>query len=290
MIDASLARTTTTRASRPCVLVFAGSDPSGGAGLQADLQAIAAQGAHALTVTTALTVQDNNHVKSINPVSAYLIFQQAQALMASIPITAIKIGVIGTLANAKMIAQIIEKLNESTDAPLPVVLDTVLASGAGNTLVASDPVALLQSLYPLTTLLTPNLFEARRLALPHAITPLHDNTTIADAAAHYFLQQGCGHVLVKGEHAGLPTITNRLYRADGQQHTWTTPRLPGQFHGTGCTLAAAIAAQLALGQDIEDAVTRALDYCHQALQAAYAIAPGQAIPHRQFIQDHRVVS
>lgn len=286
MIDSSLVGTPTTHPSRPCVLVFAGSDPSGGAGLQADLQAIAAQGAHALTVTTALTVQDNNHVTSINPVSADLIFQQAQALTATIPIAAIKIGVIGTLANAQMIAQIIQKLNESADAPLPVVLDTVLASGAGDTLVASDPVAIFQSLYPLTTLLTPNLLEARRLALPPTATPLHDNTTIAAAAAQYFLQQGCGHVLVKGEHAGLPTITNRLYGADGQQHTWTTARLPGQFHGTGCTLAAAIAAQLALGQTMEDAVTQALDYCHQALLAAYAIAPGQAIPNRQSIQDH----
>lgn len=280
MSNSSSATATIMRPRRPCVLVFAGSDPSGGAGLQADLQAIATQGAHALTVTTALTVQNNNHVISINPVAADLIFQQAQALIDSIPIAAIKIGVIGTQANAQMIAQIITQLNAQAHAPLPVVLDTVLASGGGDALVASDPVALMQTLYPLTTLLTPNLLEARRLALPQAATPLLDNTTVTDAAAHYFLQQGCAHVLLKGEHAGLPTITNRLYIADGQQHTWISTRLSGEFHGTGCTLAAAIAAQLAQGQDMENAVASALDYCHQTLQAAYAIAPGQAIPGR----------
>lgn len=259
---------------RPCVLVFAGADPSGGAGLAADILAIHAQGAHALPVVTALTVQDNERVHDVLPVDADVVLRQARALTARTVIAAVKIGIPGSAANAQAIAQVLHELRAQHGA-LPVVLDPVLASGHGDLLSRGDAAAALAPLLALATVLTPNGPEARALA---AIAG-------ADAvqAARALHARSGAHVLLTGGHeageGAADDVVNRWFAA-GCERSWRWPRLPGAFHGSGCTLAAALAAQLAAGVPLAQALERAQRYCHGTLAHAFAIAPGQRIPLR----------
>lgn len=254
------------------MLVFAGLDPSGGAGLSADLQAIAGQGAHALTVATALTVQDNDRVWGVHPVAAGLLRQQALALIDKFAISAIKIGITGSAANAQAIAELIVQLRR--DQPqLHVVLDPVLASGHGDLLSRDDAVQALAPLLPLATVLTPNEPEAQALTglatAPQQVQRLH--------------QQGCQHVLLTGGHSTGEAVLNRWYGGDASatlRREWRWLRLEGGFHGSGCTLAAAIAGQLAMQVPLALALDAAQAYCHTALASAYAIGAGQRIPAR----------
>ncbi|MDO8651472.1 MAG: hydroxymethylpyrimidine/phosphomethylpyrimidine kinase [Undibacterium sp.] len=258
--------------TRPCVLVFAGHDPSGGAGIQADIEAIAAQGAHALPVITALTVQDNDHVYAVHAVDAQIILQQAMTLIAKIPVAAIKIGIVAHGKNAAAIANFIQKIQRQQPG-LPVVLDTVLGSGQGDALGLDDAVAALQPLLKVATLMTPNLPEAKRLC------PEAPDTR---AQAHTLLRHQCRDVLIKGGHGSDEQVCNQWFGANGQRD-WNWPRLPGEFHGSGCTLAAAIAGQLALGQDMPTSLQLAQEFSQRSLQQAYRIAAGQLIPQRHFL-------
>ena len=254
-----------TPGSVPAVLVFAGADPSGGAGIAADILAIAAQGAHALPVITALTVQDNERVFGVEAVAAELLRRQAQALIDRIAIHAVKIGIPGSAANAAVIAQLIAQLRQARPN-LPVVLDPVLASGHGDVLSRDDAVLALAPLLPVTTIIVPNGPEAAALGGEDKLRA-----------------QGCQNVLVTGGHGAGAMVVNRWLDADGGQREWRWPRLPGAFHGSGCTLASAIAARLALGVALPAALVGAQAYCHAALARAYAVAPGQLMPQR-FIQ------
>ncbi len=253
---------------RPSVLVFAGSDPSGGAGLQADIPTITALGGHPLSSITALTVQDNDRVFKVHPVPAVLVQQQAQALIDKIDIAVVKIGIVGNSANAEAIADTLLLLKQRRP-DLHVVLDPVLASGHGDTLSEDNPVFAITTLLPFATLVTPNLPEAAALC--------GGNQQI-DAQVDILLRY-CPNVLIKGGHGTGPDVVNRLFTRENHC-TWTWPRLSESFHGTGCTLASAIAALLACGRSMVDAVEEAQAYCHQALQSAYAIADGQRIPNR----------
>jgi hydroxymethylpyrimidine/phosphomethylpyrimidine kinase len=241
--------------SRPTVLVFAGADPSGGAGIAADILAIAAMGAHALPVITALTVQDNDRVFEVMPVAAEVVRRQALALIDKIDIHAVKIGIPGNRANAEAIAQLIGELRQHVPG-LPVVLDPVLASGAGDFLTRAEALA---PLLALATLIVPNLPEARALSL--------------ESGGH------ARDVLVTGGHADGEFVINRWLGEEGEKN-WQWPRLPGEFHGSGCTLASAIAARLACGDRMEQALGTAQQFCHGALAGAFSIASGQRIPQR----------
>ncbi len=240
----------------PTVLVFAGLDPGGGAGLAADIAAIGALGGHALPVATALTVQDNNRVHEVQPVDAALVLRQADALIDAFSIDAVKIGIPGSRENAAAIARLLRQLR-AADPALPVVLDPVLASGHGDALGKGDALGALAALLPLATILVPNLPEAQ------ALGPVP-----------------CEHVLVTGGHGEGELVVNRWLRDGVEQRAWRLPRLPHSYHGSGCTLAAAIAARLAHGDAIEAALEHAQDYCHQTLAHAFWIAPGQRIPRR----------
>lgn len=241
--------------TRPAVLVFAGLDPSGGAGIAADIQAIAAQGAHALPLVTALTVQDHNRVFEVEPVDARLLTRQARVLAAACEIKSVKVGIPGCRANAEAIAAVILRLRANHPA-LPVVLDPVLASGHGDALSRGDALAAIGPLLALATVVVPNLPEARALA--GASFP---------------------HLLVTGGHAGGATLVNR-WHGGGQSREWEWPRLAGSFHGSGCTLSAAIAGRLALGEPVAQALERGQAYCHQTLAASFSLGPGQRIPDR----------
>jgi hydroxymethylpyrimidine/phosphomethylpyrimidine kinase len=259
---------------RPCVLVFAGHDPSGGAGIQADIEAIAAQGAHALTVITALTVQDNDRVYALHPVDPDIIVQQARAVVEKFTVSAIKIGIAGNHANAVAIAQFIQ-IMRALEPDLPVVLDPVLASGHGDDLSYEDPIATIEPLLQIATLITPNLPEAQRLSPSGA--SVHEQ-------ARSLLRHSFTDVLIKGGHAldGDDWICNSWFTQDGQRE-WRWPRLAGEFHGSGCTLAAAIAGQLALGKCMEESLQLAQAYAHQSLDQAFSIAAGQLIPNRSIV-------
>lgn len=239
----------------PAVLVFSGLDPSGGAGMAADILAIAGQGAHALPVVTALTVQDNNRVYEVAPVDSALLVRQARALIDGVRIDAVKLGIPGNRANAEAIAGLLVELRARHPA-LPVVLDPVLASGHGDALARGDAVEVLKPLLALATLLVPNLGEAAALG-----------------------QHGCPHVLTTGGHGDGAEVLNRWSGPDGER-VWRWERLEGEFHGSGCTLAAAIAGRLALGETLAVALDRAQAYTHQALAGAFVIGDGQRIPRR----------
>ena len=256
------------------VLVFAGLDPSGGAGIQADIQAISAAGAHPLPIITALTVQDNQHVHAVHPVEPAILREQVRVLIAQrTRIDAVKIGIVGSAANALAIGDAIAALramnaSDAPDAGLPVVLDPVLASGHGDLLTRGDAVQALAPLRALATLITPNLPEARTLCGADDI----------DAQGRQLLQQA-PHVLIKGGHGMGDTIINHWFCADARRR-WQWPRLPGEYHGSGCTLASAIAARLAQRHTMDAALDAAQVYTQRTLEHAFAIAEGQRIPDR----------
>ena len=253
---------------RPCVLVFAGLDPSGGAGVQADIEAINAMGAHALTVITTLTVQDNDRVKAVYPVDAGILREQVRVLCEKFQIAAIKIGIAGNQDNVAVITETIQNLRQQSP-DLPVVLDPVLASGHGDALAREDAVVMMRPLQSQATLITPNLPEALRLC--------EGETSIAAQAVQ--LLKRTPHVLIKGGHGDGDTIINTWFSSTHEQ-SWQWPRLRGGFHGSGCTLASAIAAGLAKQQDMQNALSRAQSFVHASLANAYAIADGQRIPAR----------
>ena len=253
---------------RPCVLVFAGLDPSGGAGVQADIEAINAMGGHALTVITTLTVQDNDRVKAVYPVDAGILREQVRVLCEKFRIAAIKVGIAGNQDNVAVITETIQNIrHQSPD--LPVVLDPVLASGHGDALAREDAVAMMRPLQLQATLITPNLLEAVRLC--------EGEMSIAAQAVQ--LMKRTPHVLIKGGHGEGESIINTWFSSTHEQ-SWQWPRLRGGFHGSGCTLASAIAAGLAKQQSMQNALSRAQSFVHASLTNAYAIADGQRIPAR----------
>jgi len=259
----------------PIVLVFAATDPSGGAGIQADILTLSSMGCHPLSVVTAITIQDTVGVEDIYPVDAEWVADQARCVLEDVAVAAFKIGLIGSV---EAVAAIAEVVSDYPDVPL--VLDPVLASGRGDEL-ASDAVvsAMRELLIPQTTLLTPNSLEARRLALEDGE---EDEELTLDGCAERLLRLGCEYVLVTGTHENTAQVVNSLYAASGLVRRDSWERLPGSYHGSGCTLASALAATIANGLDIPEAVRDAQDYTWQSLKQAYRAGMGQLIPDRLF--------
>ena len=260
--------------SPPQVLVFAASDPSSGAGIQADILTLASLGCHPLTALTALTVQDTVGVQSIHPIGAELLEQQARTVLEDMPVAAFKIGVLGSVENVLAVAEIV------SDYPdIPLVFDPVLASGRGDELSSEEIIsAIREMLLPQTTVLTPNAPEARRLAERDD----DDDEPSIDVCAQRLIEMGAQYVLITGTHENTPQVVNTLYGADGVIRRDQWERLPGSYHGSGCTLASAIAGCVAGGASIEDAVRDAQDYTWQTLAAGFRAGMGQLIPDRFF--------
>ena len=257
----------------PIVLAFAATDPSGGAGLQADVLTLASMGCHPLCVATAITVRDTLSAEGFLALEAEWVADQARCLLEDMAVDAFKIGALGSVENVTAIAEII------SDYPdVPVVLDPVHASGHGDESAADELVhAIRELLLPQATIVTPNGIEARRLAeADDAEEPA------LSVCAERLLEAGAGHVLVTGTHEPTADIVNTLYGKGGVVRTDRWQRLPGTFHGSGCTLASAIAALLANGLDIADAVREAQEYTWQTLQRAYRPGMGLLLPDRLF--------
>jgi hydroxymethylpyrimidine/phosphomethylpyrimidine kinase len=258
----------------PIVLTFAASDPTSGAGLQADLLTCASMGCHPLSVLTAVTVQDTRGVEGMLPIEPEWVTDQARRLLEDMPVAAFKLGVLGSEENVAAIARIL------ADYPqVPVILDPVLASARGDALASEEMIeSLRELLVPLSTLVTPNTLEARRLALEDE----EQGELALEDAAGRLLELGCQYVLITGTHEANAEVVNTLYGEGGivRQDRWQ--RLAGSYHGSGCTLASAIAAALANGLDIADAVRDAQEYTWQALARGFRPGMGQFIPDRFF--------
>jgi hydroxymethylpyrimidine/phosphomethylpyrimidine kinase len=250
----------------PVLLAFGGHDPTGGAGVVADSEAASAIGAHAATVITCLTVQDTRNVQEVIPLAPELVLRVARGVLADMPVRAVKIGLLGDAAVARAIGALLAEYPD-----LPVVLDPVLAAGGGRDLAGSGLLeAIAEDLLPRVTLITPNGPEARRL------TGLQGH---AECAA--VLQRlGCKLVLISGGHDKGSEVINRLFLENGEMLASRWPRVVGEFHGTGCTLAAGIAAGLALGLPPTVAVARAEEMTWKAVGRARRLGRGQMVPLR----------
>ena len=260
------------KADSACVLTLSGHDPSGGAGIQADIEAIRALGAQPCSVITALTLQDSRNVVKLMPQPAAAIAEQAELLFDDLPIRVIKIGLIGDDEIAKTIARLLR-----AHPSIPVVLDPVLAAGGGKQCAGVSLINTSRSeLIPLTTVLTPNSPEARTLAADNDL----------EQCAETLLALGCRYLLITGTHEESSSVVNRLYHQQRciQRTSWQ--RLPYSYHGSGCTLASAIAALIARGWKIESAIEKAQQFSWQSLKHGHQPGRGQHLPNRFFWREN----
>lgn len=265
---------------KPTVLCLSGLDPTGGAGIQADIETLASLGCHCLPVVTSLTVQNTANVLSTAPVSATLLDSQLMALQQDIRIDAVKIGLIDSLDVVVRVGKFLNNLRKMQPDIL-IIADPVLKAGGG---FAFSTEALIleyrQRIIPLCTVITPNTDELTLLC-PQAGSP--------EDAARLLCSNGCKHVLVTGTHADTSDVVNRLYGQSAGSDTpqiewrvvsWSWPRLPGSFHGSGCTMASALAGNLANGLHMPEAAFAAQEFTWQSLQLAHKPGKGQFLPNR----------
>ena len=257
----------------PIVLSFAATDPSGGAGLQADVITLASMGCHPLSVVTAVTIQDTMGVEEIMALDAEWVADQARCVLEDMAVAAFKIGLVGSIENITAIAEVVSDYPE-----IPLVLDPVLVSGRGDELATDEMIsALRELLVQQATIITPNSIEARRLVSQEG----EDEADLAECARR-LLATGCEYVLITGTHENTPQVINTLYGQDGVVRSDSWERLAGSYHGSGCTLASALAATIANGLSVNDAVKDAQEYTWQTLKAAFRPGMGQHIPDRLF--------
>ncbi|WP_448586597.1 bifunctional hydroxymethylpyrimidine kinase/phosphomethylpyrimidine kinase [Thermaurantiacus sp.] len=251
--------------SRPRILSIAGSDSGGGAGIQADIKTILALGGYAATAVTAVTVQDTRGVKAIHPVPPAVVAGQVRAVLDDIGADAIKIGMLGEAATIEAVADVLEGV------AVPIVLDPVMVAKGGQALLAHEGVALVaERLLPRARVVTPNAPELAALT----------GTEVADEAdlllaAQELLDLGPAAVLAKGGHLPGERVVDWLVTREGQ-HMFMGPRIATRHtHGTGCTLASAVAVGLARGLSLEEAVADARAYLAGAIERAPGLGGGQ---------------
>ncbi|MFC0267096.1 bifunctional hydroxymethylpyrimidine kinase/phosphomethylpyrimidine kinase [Kushneria aurantia] len=255
----------------PNVLVLSGHDPTGGAGMIADVESIRALGGWPLTVPTALTRQTTRDVVAVEPRPAEEIEATAQVVIDDCPIAAIKVGLIADDASLAAVVALCRAHPE-----LPIVVDPVLKASGGRELSNHALLkAFVRHLLPQATLLTPNLAELARLSQGVGDV-LQQAQRLLDAGAEAILVTGTD---TPGEAPG-EQVTHRLFTSSGAIHEWHWPRLAGEFHGSGCTLAAAIAVQLAKGDELTAACATAQRFSWQALSQALNQGSAQALPDR----------
>jgi hydroxymethylpyrimidine/phosphomethylpyrimidine kinase len=265
--------TDSSAAHFPAVLSFAATDPSGGAGLQADLLTLASMGCHPLSVVTAITIQDTSGVEGVMPIDADWVADQARAILEDIPVAAFKLGVLGSVENIAVIAEIVSDYPE-----IPLIFDPVIASARGDEFASDEVIeAMREMLIPQTTIITPNTGELRRLALEE-----DEQRQTADVLARRLTDLGAEYVLLTGTHDNTADVVNTLFNDHGVMRADRWARLPGSYHGSGCTLAAALAATVARGMDVEDAVREAQDYTWHTLKFGFRPGMGQFVPDRLF--------
>jgi hydroxymethylpyrimidine/phosphomethylpyrimidine kinase len=248
------------------VLCLSGHDPTGGAGVQADIEAVRALGAHPCSLITALTAQDSENVVAVYPQDPESFLAQGLLVLKDLDVAVIKIGLLGSHLIARKVVELI-----ATAGNVPIVLDPVLAAGGGADLAGDMLVSVVrQEILPRSTWVTPNVPEARRLAGCSDLT----------VCAERLMALGAKNVLVTGTHEESASVVNRWYGPSGMK-AWEWPRLPGDYHGSGCTLASALAAALAMGDTADVAASKAQALTYQALKSAYPLGRGQWFPDRR---------
>ena len=256
-----------TENSRPAILCFAGLDPCGGAGLQADIETIASCGGHALPIATCLTVQNTLQALSVSAVDRKIIEQQFNALLEDIPIAACKISVIPNASVASSIAELIQQLPD-----IPIVYDPVISASHGSTFTDIDTINMIKThLLPSVTVVTPNRSE---------ITTLLGQSVTDIAHAAMLCSFGPKYVLATGADDNSEKVHNTLLSSNGVLERYSYHRLPHQYHGSGCTLSSALATFLAHNKYINTAAKFAQDFTYHSLQSAQSIGQGQWLPTR----------
>ncbi|MCB5208283.1 bifunctional hydroxymethylpyrimidine kinase/phosphomethylpyrimidine kinase [Methylovorus mays] len=261
----------------PTVMTFAATDPSSGAGLQADLLTLASIGCHPLSVVTAITVQDTVGVENVMMFDADWVNDQARTILEDMQVSAFKIGMLGSVENVAVIAEIV------ADYPdVPLLIDPILSSGRGDELANEEmQAAMIDLLFPQATIITPNSLEARRLAFHDDDSDAIEHASL-DESADRLLGMGCEYVLITGTHERSQEVINTLYGESGLIKAYNWERLPGSYHGSGCTLTSAIAACIAHGLSIEEAILEAQEYTWKTLKYGFRPGMGQYIPDRMF--------
>ncbi len=251
----------------PRVLSIAGSDSGGGAGIQADLKTFSALGCYGMTAITALTAQNTQGVRGIHGVPPEFLAAQLEAVLDDIGADAVKIGMLHAPEIVQVVAQAIRKYQLKH-----VVLDPVMVATSGDRLIAEETVSVLvRELFPLATVVTPNLDEAE-LLLGHTIAGI----PALEGAARELQALGAPGVLLKGGHLKGDEVVDLLLQGDRAPLRLASPRIASEnVHGTGCTLSSAIAAQLALGHGLEDAVRLARAYILGAIAAGADVHTGR---------------
>ena len=260
--------------SLPKVMTFSATDPTGGAGLQADILTISSLGCHPVSIATGFTVQDTIGVNKLIPIDSELVNDQARFILEDMEVDIFKLGLLGSKENITTIAEII------SDYPdIPLIIDPVLASGRGDEFTDIEARnMMMELLFPESLLITPNSLEARQLTCNE-----EENSDLAiEVCADRFKEMGCENILITGTHENTENVINTLYNSSNQIIPYHWDRLPGSYHGSGCTLAAAISAYYALGLSIDEAVEEAQHFTWQTLKNGFKPGMGQLIPNRFF--------
>lgn len=263
--------------SQKRLLIVAGSDSGGGAGIQADIKTASAFGVYAMTAVTAVTVQNTRGVKAIHMVPPGIVAEQMAATLTDIGADAIKIGMLGSLATVKAVASALKKHARK----IPIVLDPVMVSTGGHRLLAPNAaMAMMKALLPLATLVTPNIPEAKALARLKSA-----GRSDAEAAARKLMAMGAKAALIKGGHATKSTIDDVMVWQGGVE-VYAFPRIKTKHtHGTGCTLSTAIACGLAKSQSLPLAVGRAREYVQKAIETAPGLGRGHGPLNHMHVQE-----
>lgn len=256
----------TELSSRPHVLVVSGLDPSGGAGIQADIQAITALGCHPLPVLSCVTVQDTRNVYGASTIDPDIIRQQLECLAEDSPIAAIKTGALGSAEVVDVLVDFLEK-----HPGIPLITDPVIKAAGGGDLADEALIdRMKQRLFPLAEMITPNGIELALLG----------ESEDPETAAERLLNTGCHSVLGTGGHGTGHDIINIVYTKGSEPKSFRVERVGGEYHGTGCTLAAAIAAGRASGLGIDAAIGQAQNFVSRAVRHALKVGKGQPVPDR----------
>ncbi|BBC74397.1 hydroxymethylpyrimidine/phosphomethylpyrimidine kinase [Altererythrobacter sp. B11] len=248
----------------PRILAIAGSDSSGGAGIQADIKTVTMLGGYAMTAITAVTAQNTTGVQAVEVLPAEFVAAQIDSCLSDIGVDAVKIGMLGSAAIAHGAADAIGNLQ------VPIVFDPVMIATSGAVLADGETIAAFRRLMDIATLVTPNLPELEALTE----RACKDGDAIYEAAAALCAQHGC-HVLAKGGHAEGERVTDLLVKPDGSAVAFDHARIETRHtHGTGCTLSSAIATLLGHGQSVEHSVRLARQFVFKAIKAAPGFGAG----------------
>jgi hydroxymethylpyrimidine/phosphomethylpyrimidine kinase len=266
----------------PSVMTIAGFDGSGGAGIQADIKTFSALGCYATSVLTALPVQNTQGVRKIYPIPIEAVKDQIEAVMDDILPSAIKIGMVHTPQLVEVIVSTLKKYPQ-----IPIVFDPVMVATSGHRLIEEETIStIVEQLFPVSDIITPNMDEAAILANME-VTTLEE----MQIAGNIILMFGCKNILLKGGHQETPTVTSLFLGAGGISHRYETEKFTtNNTHGSGCTLSSAIAAFLARGEDLSNAMELAQQYVFEAIANGLDVKTGSGNgPLNHFFNPHKLI-